>query len=136
MKPALIGTVTLSRAGCALELVAEPITSGVRRLTVVNDTNRVTSFDLFYLDTTLLTFSEFEEFVSTAELYGNAKFDPPPGAVPMIDREVGPGASGAIVDNFTSGDTYAVVCAHPLRGIDIFKDTKRPLALVGPIILP
>ncbi len=136
VEPVQIGTVTRSGGGCALEIDAEPIPSGAGRLTVANDTNRVTSFDLFYLDTDVLTFSGFEEFVSTGELYGGVRFDPPPGAFVLTEREVGPGASGTILDNFTSGDVYAVVCAHPLHGIDIFRDARKPIALVGPIVVP
>jgi hypothetical protein len=136
VEPALIGTVTRSGAGCALEIVAEPIPSGAGRLSIVNDTNQVTSFDLFYLDADWLTFSRFEEWVSTGKLYGGGTPVPWPGAFVLTEREVGPGASGTIVDNFTSGDVYAVVCAHPLHGIDIYRDARKPIALAGPIVVP
>ena len=127
--------MTRSGAGCALEIVAEPIPSGAGRLSIVNDTNQVTSFDLFYLDADWLTFSGFEKWVSAGKLYGGGRPVPWPGAFVLTEREVGPGASGTIVDNFTSGDVYAVVCSHPLNGIDIYRDARKPIALVGPIVV-
>jgi hypothetical protein len=123
----------VTRSGCALRIDTEPIRAGRDELTVLNDTNRVTSFDLFYLDTDVLTFSAFEEFISTGGLYGGVRFDPPAGASVLTTREVGPGSSATIVDNFASGETYAVVCAH---SVDSFREAKRPFALVGPIIVP
>ena len=136
VEPAPIGTVTSSGGGCALEIDAEPIPAGAGRLTVVNETDRPVSFDLFRFDPEILTFGQFEEFIATSELYGRLRFDPPPGAFVLTEREVGPGASGTIVDNFTGGDVYAVVCAHPLHDIDIFTGAKKPIAVVGPIVVP
>jgi hypothetical protein len=78
----------------------------------VNETDRPVSFELVRLD----------EDVPTGD-----------GAFDLTEREVGPGASGTIVENFSSGDTYEVVCAHPIPG---YLTPKRPFAVVGPIVVP
>jgi hypothetical protein len=132
-----IGTVTRSGAGCSLELVAEPIPAAPGWVTVVNNTNRVTAFDLFYLDPDVLTFARFEELVLSGGAYPAALGPFSEGASFLTTRRIGVGTSGTIVDNFTSGSTYAVVCAHPFHGIDISRaGGRRPFALVGPLVVP
>jgi len=67
VEPVPIGTVTRSGAGCALEIAAEPIPAGPARLTVVNETNRWVSFELFRLDSRS-SFAQFEAFVEAFPL--------------------------------------------------------------------
>jgi hypothetical protein len=139
-----IGIVRRSRAGCSLKVATDPahytnpkpgqIPSGPGRLTVINDTHRAVGFALFYLDTETLSFGEFEQIASDVRY--RPIVIPPPGAVRLSERRVEAGASGTIRDNFTTGQTYAVVCAHSLHGIDIFKEALvGPLTVVGPILV-
>lgn len=115
VEPTQLGTVTSSGGGCTLEIEAETIRAGAGSLTVVNETNRPVSFQLVRLDEDVFTFEEFD--------------------VALTEREVGPGASGTIVDNFSSGDTYEVVCAHR-HGTNLFGPAWKAFASVGPIAVP
>ena len=138
--PAPMGTVTSSGGGCALDIDAETIHAGAGRLTVVNETNRPVSFDLFRMTSgSVLTFGRLEAFVASEKRYlpngpGGEILSPPTGAILLAQREVRSGASGSITDNFTTG-AFAVVCAYPHAGIDIFRNANSPFALVGPIVV-
>jgi hypothetical protein len=136
VEPAQIGTVTRSGAGCALEIAAKPIPSGAGRLSVVNETNLRVSFELYRLRSRS-SFAGFEAFAAENKFFGVTvgRFaQDPPGASLLVQREVGPTASGTITDNFTTGDAFAVVCLDPQAGIDFFPDYK-PFAVVGPIVV-
>ncbi|MCI0634105.1 MAG: hypothetical protein L0206_09355 [Actinobacteria bacterium] len=112
--------MTQSGAGCALEIVAKPIPRGAGRLSVVNETNLRVSFELFRRD--------------PEPLSGQ------PGDVLLVQREVGPGASGTITDNFTTGSAYWVACFDYVRPSGGFSPLSPPgpgpFAQVGPIVVP
>jgi hypothetical protein len=59
----------------------------------------------------------------------------PPGALMLVQREVGPGASGTITDYFTTGSSYAVECLDQ-HGSPEQLYAYAPFALVGPIVVP
>jgi hypothetical protein len=136
VEPVPIGTVTQSGAGCALEIVAEPIHPGGGRLSVVNETNRWAMFELYRFDPELITFAEFEALVANGE---NGSYRRGEGYVVLARRELVPGASGTITDYFTTGDAFAVVCLarntppQPPPPAGYF---YTPFALVGPIVVP
>jgi hypothetical protein len=147
VEPVPIGTVTQSGAGCALEIAAEPIPPGAGRLSLVNDTNRWVSFELYRLDSRS-SFAQFEAFVEAFvaghenELWPPAVREGTPEAVfrrGWFERELAPGASGTITDNVATGDAFAVVCLdkldkHSLQGL--FGPVPGPFAVVGPIVVP
>jgi hypothetical protein len=135
---ALIGTVTQSRFGCALEIVAEPIPSVSGWLSVVNGTNRWVSFELYRLDSEA-SFAQFEAFVEAFHVPSDVW---PPETIPgalvrhgWFEREVGPGDSGTITHNFATGDAFAVVCLDP-HDYDGPHRYYAPFAVVGPIVVP
>jgi hypothetical protein len=136
VEPAPIGTVTQSGAGCAMEIVAEPIHPGAGRLSVVNETNQWAMFELYRFDPEEITFAEFEALVANGE---NGSYRRGEGYVVLARREVVPGASGTITDYFTTGDAFAVVCLarntppQPPPPAGYF---YTPIALVGPIVVP
>ncbi len=141
VEPVPIGTVTRSGAGCALEIVAEPIAEGAGRLSVVNETNRRVLFELLRLDS-VASFGQLEAFV---EAFPAEHHFWDEGTTPGVlvsagwfEREVGPGASGTITDNFTTGDAFAVVCLnrHPHDGPLGLGTQYAPFAVVGPIVVP
>ena len=129
-EPVQIGTVTRSGAGCALEFDAEPIPSGCGQISVVNETNRRVSFNLYRLRSRS-HYAQFETFVAEAEFLGGPLGQDPPGVFLLVQRDVGPGASGTFTDNFTTGDAFAVVCLDYHPGLDIAPD-YAPFAVVGP----
>lgn len=132
-EPVQIGTVTQSGDACAFQPDAESIPAGPGRLTLVNETNRWVSFELSRFDPEVLTFARFEAIVAKGES------SEPPGAFVLVQREVGPAASGTITDNFTTTtDAFAVVClnhrrpaAEPLIVGSPYR--YAPFDLVGPI---
>ena len=132
--PMPVGTLTRSGAGCALEIIGEPIPAGVGRLSVVNETNRRVSFELVRLDPEVLTFAQFEAIVRT-DNYWHPRSETGWGWTSLIQREVGPTSSGTITDNFTTGDAFAVVCLNYHPHPDIVPDYKA-FAVVGPIVVP
>jgi hypothetical protein len=134
--PALIGTVTQSRAGCALEIVAEPIPSDARRLRLVNEMNRWVSFNVVRLESVRL-FAQLEAIVAN-DNYTPFADRQPTGAFSLGPRAVGPGASGTFTDyGATPGGAYAVVCFDR----EHFPGGLYPLphgghfAVVGPIVV-
>ena len=139
VEPVQLGTVTSSGGGCTLEIDAETIRAGAGRLTVVNETDRPVSFDLFRL--TSLSVAGIEAYIASGQVYAwppgqFSRFHPRrTGAFLLVQREVGPGASGTITDNFTTG-ALAVVCAHRHDGVGLIGDVYRPFAFVGPIVVP
>jgi hypothetical protein len=136
-EPAQLGTVTSSGGGCALEIDAETIRAGAGRLTVVNETDHPVAFELFRLGS-VHSFAQLGEDVASGKLYVpfGPFSTPPTGSFFLVEREVQPGASGTITDHFTTGDAFAVVCAHPHGGSDVLGDAKQPFDLVGPIVVP
>jgi hypothetical protein len=145
VEPVPIGTVTRSGAGCELEIAAEPIPVGPGRLTVVNGTNRWVSFELWRLRSPS-SFAQLEAFVEAYDADGFWPIVPGPGgerAAPGLllrrgwfEREVGPGASGTITDNFATGDAFAVVCLNEWHDAPFGFPDFAPFAVVGPIVVP
>jgi hypothetical protein len=145
VEPVPIGTVTRSGAGCELEIAAEPIPVGPGRLTVVNGTNRWVSFELWRLRSPS-SFAQLEAFVEAYDADGFWPIVPGPGgerAAPGLllrrgwfEREVGPGASGTITDNFATGDAFAVVCLNERHDAPFGFPDFAPFAVVGPIVVP
>jgi hypothetical protein len=146
VEPVPIGTVTRSGAGCALEIVAEPMPAGAGRLSLVNETNRWVSFELLRLDSEA-SFGQFEAFV---EAFHSERHSWDEGTTPgalvsagWFEREVGPGASGTITDNFTTGEAFAVVCLNqhqydgPFGPFTTPPEYRQyaPFAVVGPIVV-
>jgi hypothetical protein len=148
VEPVPIGTVTRSGAGCELEIAAEPIPVGPGRLTVVNGTNRWVSFELWRLRSRS-SFAQLEAFVEAYDADG-WPIVPGPGGVSFeeraapglllrrgwFEREVGPGASGTITDNVTTGDAFAVVCLDRQTPPVFIRRDYVPFAVVGPIVVP
>jgi hypothetical protein len=138
-KPAQLGTVTASGGGCALEIDVKTIRAGAGRLTVVNEKERSVAFDLFRLASEgSRSFERLEAFVASGKvstLIGPFS-NPPTGSFFLVERQVRPGASGAITQYFTTGDAFAVVCANPNKGSDFMGEENGPFALVGPIVVP
>jgi hypothetical protein len=148
VEPVPIGTVTGSGAGCELEIAAEPIPVGPGRLTVVNGTNRWVSFELWRLRSRS-SFAQLEAFVEAYDADGFWPIVPGPGGVSFekraapglllrrgwFEREVGPGASATITDNFATGDAFAVVCLDR-SSRELFGQPYTPFAVVGPIVVP
>jgi hypothetical protein len=150
-EPVPIGTVTQSGAGCTLEIVADPIPQGFT-LNLLNETNRPVSFELFRLRSRS-SFAQLEAFVEAFDA-GHEIWTPSlneritPGPVAQawrnsegaflrrgwFERALGPGASGTITNNFTTGDAIAVVCLDEhtsppgVPGL-----IYAPFAVVGPI---
>lgn len=130
---AQLGTVTSSGGGCALEIDAETIRAGAGRLTVVNETDRSVVFELFRLASEA-TFGSLE----AGDLVASFGPSNPTSNFFLVEREVRPGASGTITDNFTTGDAFAVVCLnrHPHDGPLGLGTQYAPFAVVGPIVVP
>jgi hypothetical protein len=137
-EPVQIGTVTRSEAGCALEVVAEPIRAGAGRLSLVNEMKRWVSFELLRFDPEVLTFAQLEAMVATGKYRGGTFTFAPAGVFYYARQGVGPGASGIITDNFTTGDPFAVVCLDRRSFDPGFAVSQAPenFALVGPIVVP
>jgi hypothetical protein len=147
VEPVPVGTVTRSGAGCELEITAEPILSGPGRLSLVNETNRWVSFELYHLDSRS-SFARFEAFVEAFPAGNKNEIWPPvlregtPEAAVFrrgwFERELAPGASGTITDNLATGDAFAVVCLDRDKGLPgLFPWVPyRPFAVVGPIVVP
>ena len=131
-QPIVIGTVTQSGAGCALRSVTDPIAPGAGRLSLVNETNGWVSFELYRFDPEVLTFAQFEAIVAEGEYWGPHP-QVPPGTFVQVKREVGPDASGTIIDNLTTG-AFAVVCLDQHHLLETDYD-YLPFALVGPIVV-
>jgi hypothetical protein len=137
VEPVQIGTVTSSGDGCALEIEAETIRAGAGRLTVVNETDQPVTFDLFRLGSQ--SFARLEEAVANGWVYN--VIEPGGGGFAtehrlLREQEVRPGASSTLTDNFTTGDDFAVVCAHRHGTGGLFGPGRRAFALVGPIVVP
>ena len=131
-QPTAIGTVTQLGAGCALQSLTDPVYPGAGSLSLVNETNRWVSFELYRFDPEVLTFAEFEAIVAEGEYWGPHP-QVPPGTFVQVKREVGPGASGTITDNFTTG-AFAVVCLDQHQLLETEYD-YLPFAVVGPIVV-
>jgi hypothetical protein len=153
-EPVPIGTVTQSGAGCALEIDTDPIPPGFT-LSLVNETNRPVSFELFRLRSRS-SFAQLQAFVEAFDA-GHETWPPAlhgritPGPVAQawritggaflrrswFERTLGPGGSGTSTNNFTSGDAIAVVCLdeHSTPGV-VQGLIYAPFAVVGPIVVP
>jgi hypothetical protein len=121
---------------------------GPGRLTVVNGTNRWVSFELWRLRSRS-SFAQLEAFVEAYDADGFWPIVPGPGGVSFeeraapglllrrgwFEREVGPGASGTITDNFATGDAFAVVCLDRSNP-EPLGQPYTPFAVVGPIVVP
>lgn len=137
VEPVPIGTVTQSRAGCALEIVADPVPSGAGRLSLVNEMKRWVSFELLRFDPDVLTFAQFGAMVANGEYRGSGPFvTAPPGVFVLAQGEVGPGASGIITDNLATGDAFAVLCLDQRHSPTPGDPSPGTFALVGPIVVP
>ena len=144
-QPTAIGTVTSAGGGCTLEIDAGPILPGAGRLTVVNETDRRVAFELYRLASDA-SFAQLQAVVAE----GDPLVHHPSGAFFLLmQREVEPGASSAITDNFTTGHAFAVACLGHSRylpeGADLpFGEWVQwqawgsylPFAVVGPIVVP
>jgi hypothetical protein len=56
----------------------------------------------------------------------------PDEALVLAQRDVGPGASGTITDNFTAGDAFAVVCDGDTQ---LFPHSGGPFPCAPPLAL-
>ena len=93
-EPVQIGTVTRSGAGCALESTLSR-SPRVRAGSVVNETNRRVSFNLYRLRSRS-HYAQFETFVAEAEFLGGPLGQDPPGVFLLVSTGCRTGRLGDV----------------------------------------
>lgn len=132
-EPPLLGTLTLSRSGCSLDLLEDTAGPGTYAIDVANDTGTPgATFDMW----TILpgqTYEGFAEQIEKARLMTESEQEltlaslPPPRGVADW-RRFGIGAGSETVYKYLTPGTYAIVCQELIEPAGFW-----PMYTAGPI---
>ena len=132
--PPVVGTVTVSKSTCTLDLPGGSITAGPVTLTAVNENDAPTAFDMFMI----ADGRSYQEFAARIEKERRLAEAGKPGIGPGPSVLVSTRISSGLLEGRESGTLtgavepgrWAIVCLQRFKGTT---DPVRPFSVVGPV---
>jgi len=128
-EPGVLGTITRTGSECNLDLAADPVRAGKVEITVVNDTDALTTVDMWRI-TEGHSFQEFAGHIAQErQLAENGELGQgAPAYVDDLQQFVILGGEADTRVKTLAPGTYGVVCYREFPEVGL-----RPYTLIGPI---